>query len=31
MDFKQPIRDMDAVIRVDPDKVGVEGGVMNLR
>jgi hypothetical protein len=24
MDFEQPVRDVDAVIRVDPDQVGVE-------
>jgi hypothetical protein len=31
VDFEQPIRDVDAVIGVDPDQVGVEGRMMDLR
>ena len=31
MDFEQPVRDMDAEIRVDPDQLGVKGRVMELR
>jgi hypothetical protein len=31
MDFEQPVRDVDAEIRVDPDQVGVEGRMMELR
>jgi hypothetical protein len=30
VDFEQPIRDMDAEIRVDPDQVSVEGGMMDF-
>jgi hypothetical protein len=30
MDFEQPIRDMDAEIRIDADQMG-EGGMMELR
>jgi hypothetical protein len=26
MNFEQPVRDMDAEIRADPDQVSVEGG-----
>jgi hypothetical protein len=31
MDFEQPVGDMDAEIRVDPDQVGIEGRVVDLR
>jgi hypothetical protein len=31
MDFKQPVRDMDSEIGVDPDQMGVEGRMMDLR
>jgi hypothetical protein len=31
MDFKQPVGDMDAEIRVYPDQVSIEGGMMDLR
>jgi hypothetical protein len=31
MDFEQSVRDVNSVIRVDPDQVGVEGGVVVLR
>jgi hypothetical protein len=31
MDFEQPIRHMDAEIRVDTDQVGIEGGMVDLR
>ena len=31
MDFEQPVRDVNSVIRVDADKVGVEGGMVDLR
>jgi hypothetical protein len=30
MDFEQPVRDVDAEIRVDPDQVGVEGRMMEF-
>jgi hypothetical protein len=30
MDFEQPVRDVNSVIRVDPDQVGVEGGMMDF-
>jgi hypothetical protein len=29
--FEQPVRNMDAEIRVDSDQVGIEGGMMDLR
>jgi len=31
MDFAQPVRDMDAEIGVDPDQVGVESRMVDLR
>ena len=31
MDFEQPVRDVNSVIRVDADTVGVEGGMADLR
>ena len=31
MDFQQPIRDVNSVIGIDTDQMGVEGGVMELR
>jgi hypothetical protein len=31
MDFKQPIRDVNSVIGVDADQVGIEGRMMELR
>ena len=31
MDFEQPVRDVDAVIGVDADQVGIEGRMMDLR
>ncbi|HZC82104.1 MAG TPA: hypothetical protein VE222_10425 [Nitrospiraceae bacterium] len=31
MDFELPIRDVDSEIGVDPDQVGVEGRMMDLR
>jgi hypothetical protein len=31
VDFEQPVRDMDAEIGVNPDQVGVERYVMDLR
>jgi hypothetical protein len=31
MDFEQPVGDMDAEIGVDPDKVSIEGRMMDLR
>ncbi len=31
MDFEQPVRDMDAEIRVYPDQMGVEGRMVDLR
>ena len=30
MDFEQPVRDVNSVIRVDPDQVGVEGGMVDF-
>jgi hypothetical protein len=30
MDFEQPVGDVNSVIRVDPDQVGVEGGIMDF-
>jgi hypothetical protein len=30
MDFEQPIRDVNSVIKVDADQVGVEGGMMDI-
>jgi hypothetical protein len=30
MGFEQPVRDMDAVIWVDPNQVGIEGRMMDL-
>jgi transposase len=30
MDFEQPVGDVNSVIRVDADKVGVEGGMMDF-
>ena len=30
MDFEQPVGDVNSVIGVDPDQVGVEGCVMDL-
>jgi len=30
MDFEQPVRDVNSVIRVDADQVGVEGGVVDF-
>ena len=30
MDFEQPVRDVNSVIRVGPDQVGVEGGMMDF-
>ena len=29
-DFEQPIRDVNSVIKVDADQVGVEGGLMDF-
>ena len=31
MNFEEPIGDMDTEIRVDPDQIGIKGGVVNLR
>jgi hypothetical protein len=31
MNFEQAVGDMDSEIRVDPDQVGVEGGMVDLR
>jgi len=31
MNFEQPIRDVNSVIGVDADQVGVEGGMVDLR
>jgi hypothetical protein len=31
MDFEQTISDLDSKIRVNPDQVGVEGRVVDLR
>jgi hypothetical protein len=31
VDFEQPIRDMDAEIRVDADQVSIEGRMVDLR
>ena len=31
MDFEQPIGDVNSVIGVDTDQVGIEGRVMQLR
>jgi hypothetical protein len=30
MGFEQPVRDMDAVIWVDPNQVGIEGRMMDF-
>ena len=30
MDFEQPVGDVNSVIRVDADQVGVEGGMMDF-
>ena len=30
MNFEQPVRDMDAEIRVDPDQVGIEGRMVDF-
>jgi hypothetical protein len=29
VDFEQPVRDVDAEIRVDPHQVGIERGMMD--
>jgi hypothetical protein len=31
VDFEQPVRDVNSVIGVDTDQVGIEGRVMQLR
>ena len=31
MDFEQPVRDVNSVIRVDADQMSIEGGVVDLR
>ena len=31
MDFEQPVRDVNSVIRVDADQVGLKGRMMDLR
>jgi hypothetical protein len=31
MDFEQPIRHVDAEVRIDPDQVGIEGRMVDLR
>jgi len=31
MDFEQPVRDVNSVIRVHADQVGVESGMVDLR
>ena len=31
MDFEQPVGDVNSVIGVDPDQMGIEGRMMDLR
>jgi len=31
MDFEEPVRDVNSIIGVDADQVGVEGRMMELR
>jgi hypothetical protein len=31
VDFEQPIRDVNSVVGIDADQVGIKGGLMELR